>query len=290
MDKKEALKILELPADASLEKIEKRYELFVRQNKSIMTSNPQLSENVGEHTVDIDRIGEAYRFLRMSFGTNPENAKTQKESKILKKLGIDEKKLRNNIYYYKWHALIIIAVVALVTSFIIGQVRKVDPEAYVAVIGTFPAFAAYQEEFEAELLARVPEVKAVSVDCALEVSSDEEYTEYGMGMQMKKMILISAADVDVYICDTDFFNSVVAEGVFVELSDLIRENNIAINDDSLVLYQKGIFGMTLPGGTVFDAMFGSNTEKILCLSVRAENIEKAGLLMKALAEEPMLAI
>ena len=286
MNRDEALQILGLPADASFEKIEKRYELFVRQNKSLQTTSAQKNTSVDNRSVDMEQIGEAYRFLKSSSIAIHEDEQPHKESKALKKLGIDENKLRNNIYYYKWHVLILAVVIAITTFFVVEQVRKVKPEAYIAVIGTYPAFTASQEQFEAELLASAPEIRAVSVDFALELSGDDEYTEFGMGMQMKKMILLSAADVDLYICDMDIFNRFVEEGIFIEIDGMIQENNITVKEESLVLYQTETFGIKVPNDTIFEPMFGSDAEVILCLPARVKNIEKAGVVMKTLAEMP----
>ena len=130
MDRKEALKVLGLKEDATIDEIDKRMNILYRKFRNI-----EKDEN-GHTLEDIDK---AYRIARGIAYHDPETELRKKDAEnpsfIFRLLKVDEEKARNFIYYHKWHALIGLIVLVVLISFIVSIATKVEPDLKILVAG-----------------------------------------------------------------------------------------------------------------------------------------------------------
>jgi len=273
MDIKRAAEILGVEEDADIAKIERKYGILVRQYRQYKITDADDSK------MDIDEINEAVRALRAARGAFAEEAgPPRRESKLLKKVGVDEKKLRNNIYYYKWHVIIGVAALAIIIGIVTSIVTKVTPEVNIIVIGDFTEF--YQENLEQAILDSQSGIKAVMIDSAI---GSAEFDMIDYAVQMKKTVLLAAAAVDIYICDQAFYEEMAEQGIFIKIEDFFREHDIireydnAGMIDALLAVSSGKYeyGECIPSGSKFYDIINGNevTDTIVCIASKVKNIE-----------------
>ena len=283
MTKEEAAAILGVPTDAVPEAVEKRYEILVRRHRTVSVAERAPADS----DKDMTRIVEAYHCLKAEGEPVSEDSGAsgagKRGSLLLRNLGIDEKKFRNIVYYYKWHAIIGVALLAVGISFVVGIVTRPEPEVSVAVIGAYPGYTVNQEVMEQELLGRMPLFRAIQLDSAIDFGG-EGNSEYDIAVQAKRTVLITVADVDVFLCDRALFNTMAENGLFLEIRDTVEQSGdvVDITEERWVLYDGATLGVRLDEDSVFTELLGGTAEKIVCLSARTKNTEKAMILVQAL--------
>ena len=162
---------------------------------------------------------------------------------------ITDKRLlfKNFIYYHKWHMLVGAALLAAVASFAYSVATKVKPDVNVAVVGEFPLYSFNQEAFERELLEASPGFEAISVDSAVEMGLESD-PQMAQAIQIKKMVLVTAADIDVFVCDGAFFEEMAVEGLFMPFEAVERIGGFHVEGARLAFSGGVAYGATLLGG------------------------------------------
>ncbi|MCL2163352.1 MAG: hypothetical protein FWH55_02945 [Oscillospiraceae bacterium] len=274
MDIIKAAEILGIPVDADIDKVEHRYTILVRQYKMTLTLGEDGNGAGSGIKLDIGEINEAVRVMRSALMATGTAAPSYRESKILKKMGVDEKKLRNKIYYYKWHVLVGAIVLTLIAFFVADVVAKPKPEANIAVIGDFGYFT--PEALENAILEELPEINAINIDSAIggTVMEGADYT-----VQIKRTVLIAANEVDIYICDREFYNEATEQGVFMRIDEFQSEYGIVGLD-----VKEEDFGIRIEKDSPYYEMIGSRVDmdKIVCVASKIKNIEKTAMILKLL--------
>ncbi|NMA66002.1 MAG: hypothetical protein GX957_07135 [Clostridiaceae bacterium] len=224
MDRKEALKILGLNEDATNDEINKRMNILYRKFRQI-----EKDEN-GYTLEDIDK---AYRIASGISYHDPvaEQKKKQRQENpnfIFKLLKIDEEKARNFIYYYKWHALIGLVVLAILITTIISFTTRVEPDLRILVVGEL--FLPDTTVFEERISEELDSVEEALVQNVFLGGNDPQLQ---MGMQMKYVAELAGGDNDIFIVDEEKYFEIAKQGGFKPVAQVTGNfDKIDLNEHS----------------------------------------------------------
>lgn len=222
---KQAYETLGLQENASKADVEKRYDILLRQDRARQSRKD--AEESGEARRSFDEINRAYRLiLQYEDRKAIASINEEKYGKYRKYAGQAEK-LDHAISYYKWHALGVIAAVALIIYGInayqdhraeqarLAALPPIDLEA--SFIGQFylPAEGAGTEELELAMVGQIPEWKRVEAD-VLPINMSNA-NQMDIAMQQKIVVQLATEQPDVYILDADTFEWIARNGVLRNL-------------------------------------------------------------------------
>ncbi|NLE23802.1 MAG: hypothetical protein GX625_00440 [Clostridiaceae bacterium] len=231
MDKKKALEILELKEDVSKEEIDNRitvlYKKFIRGGK----------DNRGYTLEDVEN---AYKTLSGITYTDANEEKKKELRKkhpnpIFKLLKVDEEKARNFIYYYKWHMMAILLVVAVIVLTINSLANRVEPNLKIIIGGNL--YISDTQIIEEEISKRTDG----SINSRVQniYLTDGQNSQIEMGMQTKFTVELMAGNNDIFILDEDKFMQLSKLGVFIPVEKVLGDISglgidIKLNEDLFV--------------------------------------------------------
>ncbi|MGI6668493.1 MAG: hypothetical protein ACOX4M_03405 [Acetivibrionales bacterium] len=248
MDKKEARKILGVTKEASRNDIEKKYAILLKKHKlssigSGSRDDPEDTEDpvcaMGNASAgdgpaeqdmevahdqetkteeyDFEKITEAYNVL-MGFDVKIKEEPPSRIAPLLDKIGIDEKKARNFLYYHKYHIIIAIVLVIAVVFFVRGCVNRVEPDFNIVFMGRLGYIDA-SEKLTEIIKENIPDITEPGIDGAF-LLDDDELSEQQYAMQIKATALIAAGEIDVFILDRASYERFAKLGVFMSLDEI----------------------------------------------------------------------
>lgn len=280
MTEKEALEILGLKQDYSKIDVENRFNILLKKHKAGILNADELS---GRYS--FEEITQAYNYL-MGYHVELPEEPVKPPNPILKKMGIDEKKAKNFLYYYKYHIIGIVIILAMLFSIVKSCVTKVTPDVNVVVIGNIYFDS---EQINNTLLSKFEDFKYISVDGATFFPEMDPQQQYAM--TMKKTVLLGAADVDIFVVDKNNFEELSKLGAFAALDDYAAELGIDINSNA-ALYsatdddpQKRLYGIDVSTSKVLEESKVLGEKKIVALSIKARNINNAKEVIKLLVKQ-----
>jgi hypothetical protein len=276
---KDAHKILGLKEGASKNEIERRYTVLFKKFKSGGMADSEYS---------FDEITRAYNLL-MGYEQEINEEDIQlRPNRIFKLLGINEKKANNFLHYYKFHILIGIVIVIVLVSTIRSCIMKPPIDLNMAFIGEF--YYSDTENIENKIRERIPDIRGISIDSA--ILSDNMDGEQEYAMQMKVMVLLAAADVDIYILDRSNFEKFAKQGAFAPLDNIVnvdKDKNsdfiLKVEEDIEEEPEEHLYGINAGESKFFEETDIYGEEKIISLGIKAKNHEYAVLLIKSLINE-----
>jgi predicted GNAT family acetyltransferase len=216
---KESREILGVNKGSSKEDIEKRYDVALKRYRH-MKNEGTLNE---QGQAEFEKSTDAYRIL-MGYEVDEPKVETKETyvDKAFEKAGIDRKKAGNFFYYYKFHILAIIIAIALVAGIVYSFVTKVNPDITIGLMGNVNSQAT--EVFETKIKKDMPELKDVAFDSAM--LSDNPNDPNGFVNVQKALILISAADIDLFVVNRYVYEKYAPEGPFMALEVVAGELGI----------------------------------------------------------------
>ncbi|MCX7709831.1 MAG: J domain-containing protein [Clostridia bacterium] len=284
LELKNAHEILGVKEGASKDEIIKRYDILLKKYRMTKTGD---GEDISPK-VSIDDINKAYNLL-MGYGNEePEEDSTRNNnsisSKLFKKAGIDEKKARNFLYYYKFHVLGAIIGLILIGSVISSFVNKVEPDLNLVVAGEF--HVSQTDALQNDIKNSMPQLKAISIDPLYLTKEPQNQMDYGM--RTKFVTIMAAGEIDVLVLDEDNFKQFGEKGAFVSLDSLAGE--LGINKDDQKKYilkdeesgQEHLFGINVTKSSLLKSVEPQEKEKIAVIRVNCKNYDNAVKLMKLL--------
>ena len=243
MNRKEALKILDLNDNATSEEISKRVSVLSKKYRK------NESDEYGKTLKDVE---EAYRFLNgISFFD--EEAEKQREYRkkhpnpVYKLLKIDEEKASNIIYYYKWHAVIWIIVLGVIVSLIVSIVNHKDPD--IKILLTGEVYLSDTSPMEETIKNKMPEIEETQVQNVF-VSESSTDSQMQMAMEQKFFIEVSSGDNDIFIIDEKTYEYLAKQGYFKPIDDFISQ--LELNDSELVKSQDLKVAIDLEDGKIYE--------------------------------------
>lgn len=215
MDRKEALALLKLPETADREAISQRYNVLFKKYADARQD---------ENGVPLSAYEEAYNLLS---GIEYRDLRAEAERKrrqehpnpVLKALRIDPERASHLVYYYKWHAIGVVAALAIIVSIIWSMVTHVDPDFKVLLVGTVGTTDV--EKLTAEVQNAMPGTKAVQIQQIMLGEGTDGQTE--IAMQQKLMVELAAGQNDVVLVDAERFEIYARQGMFKSLDDRLSE-------------------------------------------------------------------
>lgn len=197
----------------------------IHQDDSKLNGNGKVTREKQEE-YGFDRITKAYNVL-MGYEVKVAEEPPSKAAPILKKAGIDERKVRNFFYYYKFHILAVIAAVLVLVLTVRGCVNKVEPDFIIAFLGEI----SYNETDKLRGMIRenIPEIKEPGFDGAF--VSDKSMADQQYAMQMKAMILFAAQDIDIFILDKVNYERYAKQGAFVSLDEAAAKLDVDMEEN-----------------------------------------------------------
>ena len=242
MDKKEARIILGVSKEISRNDLERKYSILMKKHRMIkekpkdedtedtgVTQDINVANDAGvtlntenaqspvdkQEEYSFEQVTQAYNIL-MGYEIPMKEEPPSKAAPLFKKAGIDEKKARNFLYYYKNHIIIIIIAVISIVFIVKGCVERVDPDFTTAFIGKIN----YTEtdKLRDVIKANIPEIKEPGFDGAFITEDDQSQQQYAM--VMKATVLFAAGDVDIFILDKASFTQYAKNGAFMSLDEI----------------------------------------------------------------------
>ncbi|NLC69497.1 MAG: hypothetical protein GX754_12110 [Clostridiaceae bacterium] len=289
MEKREALDILGVKEDAPKSEIEKRYAIALRKYRSGNI------EGLAEE--QFNRVTEAYNLL-MGYTIEPgdDEKKRKKPNPVLKKLGIDEEKLRNFLHYYKFHVVGGILILAAVVSMVRGCVNRVEPDLSVVFMGS--VYCAKQGQFEEDVKSLIDGVKEISTEnIPISEAQERQDPQVQMAMLQKAMLVISVGEADVILLDEAQFEKFAKQGAFMKLEDIpaimnLPEDKLAVEQveeedmkGNVTIVDEGVYGIILERGKVFTDSMVVGEEIIAAISIKSKNYDNAVKLIELLIND-----
>ncbi len=267
MDRKDACRILGVSEDADKVEITRRYEILLKRNKAARVEGEEQQGGASPEEIDM-----AYKLL-MGYDTSDMVEDYElKESKILKKAGISEKKLRNFFYYHKFHILIGILVALFVGYMITDIVTKPEPDLFLAFVGDF--YFSDSEAIEKKITQDIPDIKHPMVESVLTGMATGYVTEYNP--DMKLTAILGAKDVEVFILDRPTYERLGQQGFLANLDDFIdkyaidmevnRENLLKARNDT----GEHLYGIDVTKHEFFENPAVLGEKKIVAIAVWAK--------------------
>ncbi|RUS45383.1 J domain-containing protein [Cohnella sp. AR92] len=225
-DLKQAYESLGLPETATKEELENRYYLLMRRARSQkMRENP---DSAAETAVDIDKISEAYRFIR-DYEENQAKAEfTAQEYGKFKGMAEKAQKWDHFFHYYKFHLLIGIVVLVAIGFGIKAYVDHREEQERLAKLPPidlsvmFYGEYYYGEGFGSDtdplgeaILSQFPDWKRVKAD--LNYVPSEIRSSQDTALLEKSVIILIDNKSDLFLVDKANFEKLAAQDFFLPL-------------------------------------------------------------------------
>jgi hypothetical protein len=242
MDRKTALEILDLQEGATPEEITRRVNILYKKFRSI--EKDEKGHTIGE-------VEEAYKLL---CGITYRDKKAEAERKyrqehpnpLFKLLKVDEEKARNAIYYYKWPVIIGIAVLALVLSFVLSIINKVDPQIRILITGE--VYLGDSKLMEERLKQEIPGLTEMQIQNVY--LADYSDVQMQQAMQTKFFLEVSDGRNDIFIVDQETYELLAKQGVFKELEPYLAQWQVP--DTVVQRSQDLIMAMDINDGNTYE--------------------------------------
>lgn len=288
MDRDKALKVLEFSQEATREEVVQRYHVLLKRHRI----NQQEEANSVEDTrqdkdqrndqTSLNDLNEAYDSL-MGYETEIiEPTKPSTLSPLYQRLHLDEKKIRNFIYYNKvW--MIVTLIAAIIIGVTIKDIVTRQPEDF-SLAFISPAVLSDVEPVRQSLINAVPVLKNPVVEFV--VLREKDMSDQAYAMNMKAMTLIAAGEVDLFILDKVNFQRYGTQGAFVNLEDLYDAAGVKREEgaDYILKTESGseshIYGIKVSGGSMLKSLGLGNTELIAAIRYNAKHADLAAEMIK----------
>jgi hypothetical protein len=290
VDRKKALEILGLPDDATPETIQKRTDVFYRKFKHIERD---------ERGYTLLEIEDAYKYL---MGITYQDKETEKRKKIKKDhpgllmrlFNIDDEKVSNFLYYYKWHILIAcIGIIALV-SFFASMGNRIKPDLKIIISGDL-----YITDIDLNNLKKRIENETQSVN-GVQIQnvylSEEAGSNIQAAMQAKYVVELSAGQNDVFITDKEQYFDMAKRGAFKPISDYIEVSGfglkekdfehlkVAVEKEDGSMDKPVLYGLDVSQNAMLKEAGIVGNEFIIALGSTGEHTENAVAFIKKILE------
>lgn len=153
-----------------------------------------------------------------------------KEEREALKNGTPKEKLAYFWYYYKWHVIIGIVVIAMVISFI-HQFTTRKEDAFTAVMLNVSALDQTVElpEFASDFAQKEGidlNTESMTFDTSIRIVDDGSMDEVSVTSNQKLMVYMAANELDTMITDQDSFQKYANSSVFYDLRELLTDEQV----------------------------------------------------------------
>lgn len=158
-----------------------------------------------------------------------------KEERAALKNGTPKEKISYFVYYYKWHVIITIAVIAMIVSFIVQIVNRKDNALYVCMLNTVekgidgPAYDSTASKDYADKFAEYAGIDTDEYDVYFDTSMRLNYNsmdEETVNSSQKYMTYLAAAEMDVIVTDEASLELYAYQEDFYDLREILTPEQI----------------------------------------------------------------
>lgn len=158
-----------------------------------------------------------------------------KEERAALKNGTPKEKISYFVYYYKWHVIITIAVIAIVASFIVQIVNRKENAIFVCMLNTVEKSAdgnIYSSTVADDFGAAFAEYAGIDTeeyDVYLDTSLTIDYNsmdENTVNSSQKYVTYLAAAEMDVIVTDQDSLENYAYQEDFHDLRDILSSEQL----------------------------------------------------------------
>ena len=226
MDLKTAYERLGLPENASREMVEKRYDMYLRQERRRRRETGDDRESP-----EFAEITRAYRFIVEQEEKQAVSELTEQQYGKYKKYAGLAEKIDHFITYYKWHTLGAILHVGLIIYGINAYIDYKEEQARLAALPPMDIYGMLMGQFytedmsmetdslETAMLGHFPDWKRVELE--LLSFSLEPRSELDFAMLQKATAVLATEKPDIYILDAQTYEWLARSGVLLELDEYV---------------------------------------------------------------------
>ncbi len=222
MDRKQALKVFGISGSASRDEIARRYDVLQRKRHAA-----QLDGNAATRPEEMssgEDIEEAYKILAGIAYKDPVAEKRLRERNehpglVARLLKMEQTKLDNIIHYYKWPALAVVAVIALVAWFIVSTVLKPSDDFRMLIAGD--VYVQDVDLFEKQVASLLPGTEHPMVQ-NIYLSEDTD-PQMQSAIVQKLIVEIGYGENDIMVLDRTLFDQYASQGAFTSLDGMLAD-------------------------------------------------------------------
>jgi hypothetical protein len=167
--------------------------------------------------------------------------------------------------YYKLHIISSIIAIAVIASFIHGQLTRVTYVASVTVIGN-AVQESKREELERKFTSLLVKEGEERKQALVEVIVTDK-PELSYEMMQRFIVRIAAGELDVVILDKGSFNSFAKQDMFLPLERVSDINLDSYKNEKIEAIgstgNKGIFAVSVEGNKILEAMGYDTKNKVM---------------------------
>jgi hypothetical protein len=175
--------------------------------------------------------------------------------------------------YYKLHIISVIVVIAVIASFIHGQLTKIDYVVNVTIIGN-AINESKKEEAEKKFTSLVIKEGEQRKQALIDVITTDK-SELSYEMMQKFVVRIAAGEIDVVILDKGFFDSFVKQDMFIPLESISQINLSDIKQSKIEASgstnNKAVYAISVEGNKELEAMGYDTKNKVLGIMASSKN-------------------
>jgi hypothetical protein len=175
--------------------------------------------------------------------------------------------------YYKLHIISVIVVIAVIASFIHGQLTKIDYVVNVTIIGN-AINESKKEEAEKKFTSLVIKEGEQRKQALFDVITTDK-SELSYEMMQKFVVRIAAGEIDVVILDKGFFDSFVKQDMFIPLESISQINLSDIKQSKIEASgstnNKAVYAISVEGNKELEAMGYDTKNKVLGIIASSKN-------------------
>jgi hypothetical protein len=175
--------------------------------------------------------------------------------------------------YYKLHIISVIVVIAVIASFIHGQLTKIDYVVNVTIIGN-AINESKKEEAEKKFTSLVIKEGEQRKQALFDVITTDK-SELSYEMMQKFVVRIAAGEIDVVILDKGFFDSFVKQDMFIPLESISQINLSDIKQSKIEASgstnNKAVYAISVEGNKELEAMEYDTKNKVLGIIASSKN-------------------
>lgn len=153
-----------------------------------------------------------------------------KEEREALKNGTPKQKIAYFWYYYKWHVIISVVVIAMVASFIYQYANRKEQAFYTVLLNAslLDQMSSEQPDFIADFAEKEGidlNTSEITFDTSIRIVEDS-MDETSVTSSQKLMVYVAANELDSMITDFDSFQKYANSSMFCDLRDILTEEQV----------------------------------------------------------------
>ena len=251
---------------ASKDEVKRRYDILLRRYRAF-----KMDPDSSGVDFDIDEVNAAYNNI-MGYDIKFEDPNAGRKRPFLKMMKIDPAKWDNFWTYNRTKVIIGLLSTFFVVYFVISIINNKPADFHIKVLGDIYI----SEESNTNIIQTINDdiegIENAFIDSLF--FGESEDPAFNMAIIQKIMAELAARELDIMICDKEYYENYLKQGAFMPLDDffpaeLLEENSDyyfsgKVNEDDEI---EGYFGIDVSGYGFFADFIPLDEEKVLIFSI-----------------------